>query len=110
MDRKEFPVKSCFLGACLGGLGHRAFGPIDMENPLPSQNSQDDSNTFHSEWIATLLSNLSSQLSSGQMRGFVEKNAQAHYANLQMDFVLKPYIGKPDDFLAFISWGMGLEG
>jgi hypothetical protein len=41
------------------------------------------------------------------MRGLVKKNAHAHYANLQMDVMLQPYIGKPDDFLAFISgkWG-----
>lgn len=87
-----------------------------MESEKSKEN--DDSNqkfldarkdeAFALHWITELLESLGEQdLTDSQIRAIVKKTSQAHHDLLNVPEMVKPYIGKPDNFVEFLknSWG-----
>lgn len=63
---------------------------------------------FALQWIMELLDSLEScNLSDSQLRDIIKSTSQAHHDLLSVPDMVKPYIGKPDEFIKFLqnSWG-----
>lgn len=64
--------------------------------------------SFMLKWITTLLSSLNeSGLSEDQIRKVVKDSCIAHHDLLDVPEMVKPYVGKPNEFIEFLkhSWG-----
>ncbi len=110
-NRRDF-LKKCACAACFLGMGsmlHIAAG----ETQKPDSNGQGadeatKNEIFALQWITELLESLDEQqLSDSQLRAIVKKASQAHHDMLNVPEMVKPYVGKPNEFIEFLkgSWG-----
>ncbi|MDE6341124.1 MAG: hypothetical protein K2K93_02300 [Muribaculaceae bacterium] len=63
---------------------------------------------FALQWITELLESLdANDLSDAQLRNIVKSTSQAHHDLLNVPEMVKPYIGKPKEFIEFLqnAWG-----
>ncbi len=111
VTRKEFLTKACFAGACICGFGLPLFAVnqqnVNGRNVVPSN----DEKTFVQNWIATLLKKLDSDSNPIDLAKNIKKNADVHFSDLKMNDMLSGYIGRPEEFISFISekWGWKVE-
>ena len=111
INRKDFLKKACLTGACLCGFGRITFAN-DVEDAIRTADSESDPGKHLIQgWTANLLANLSSEMEPEKIRNLVKKNAVIHFNELEMNDMLKTYIGNPEKFIAFISekWGWKIE-
>ena len=106
---KASACTACFLG----------FGSLFNLSAMGNEKSNDDNlnqkilearkdESFALHWITELLESLGEQnLTDTQMRAIVKKTSQAHHDLLNVPEMVKPYVGKPDEFSEFLqnAWG-----
>lgn len=100
LSRKEFIQKTCMASICFCGFGSIA---LAKNNSTQHSSSEPSDQTIQQDWISNLLTNLSNNLSSDEVRRIVKSNSIVHYNNLKMDEMLSSYIGNLDGFISFIS-------
>lgn len=91
---------ACWFGPMLGFAARSG----DAEG-APAANRDE---AFALQWITELLDSLAgSDLTEEQMRAVVKATAQAHFDLLDVPQMVKPYVGKPEEFIAFLqnAWG-----
>lgn len=102
--RRNFIRKSCIGGICLCGF-HRLYANDAAEDSAATGNGEQ---SMPLVWIGTLLSGLENcHTDELTLRQILKPAAIAHYNQLEMDVKLAPFLGKPDDFIAFLEkeWG-----
>lgn len=106
MDRKGFFKKACFAGVCFCGFGNIS----GFANNKPAQ-AQDENKQLHQDWLSNLLSNLDQDIDEDVLRKIIKKSSVVHYNNLNMDALLKDYIGDLEKFVKYIesAWGWRIE-
>lgn len=111
VNRKEFLKKACLAGACMCGFGLPAVALGNQADQVQHEDSSDKENIFVQNWIANLLNNLDADSENIDLKSVIKKNAEIHFDNLKMNEMLKEYLGKPDEFIAFISekWGWKVD-
>lgn len=108
-NRRDF-IKTLGCAACFCGFGSifklaAEEKPIDT-NPAPSEAERNEA--FALTWITQLLESLEeNQLTEPQLRAIVKKTALAHHDLLNVPEMVRPYIGKPEEFIDFLrnAWG-----
>ncbi len=100
-------LKHCAGLACACWFGSvfdfKAFGQDNVEKPEINREE-----AFALQWITELLDSLSNNnLTDSQLRSIVKSTSQAHHDLLDVPEMVKPYIGKPSEFIEFLekSWG-----
>lgn len=99
-------IKRCASVACACWFG----SIFDLtakgeETEKPSVNREE---AFALQWITELLDSLDkNQLSDSQLRNIVKATSQAHHDLLDVPEMVKPYVGKLEEFIDFLqkSWG-----
>jgi len=111
INRKDFLKKACITGACLCGFGRIAFVNADENETNSTESGTNSENHLLQCWTANLLANLSLELEPKMVKSLVKNNAIIHFNELNMNDMLKDYIGYPDKFITFISekWGWKIE-
>lgn len=111
INRKDFLKKACITGACFCGFGRIAFADAGENKSSVADSEPDPGKHLIQGWIATLLAHLSSELEPEKFRNLIKNNAIIHFNELNMNDMLKEYIGNPDKFIHFISekWGWKIE-
>lgn len=117
-DRRSF-LKSIACAACLCGFSSvfKLAAEENSEAAISSSTNQDISQAekneaFALQWIMNLLESLEdNKLSDSQLRSIVKKTAEAHHNLLDVPEMVKPYIGKPDEFISFLekAWGWKVQ-
>ncbi len=101
-------VRACASMACacwFGPLMGLASKGDDGAAALPAVNRDE---AFALQWITELLDSLSGcDLTEEQLRAVVKASAQAHFDLLDVPQMVRPYVGKPDEFIEFLqnAWG-----
>lgn len=104
--RKDFIKKACISSACLCGFASMA----KSSNNNETEESAPEIN-LHREWVLTLLENIEKSGNESIMKESIKSSAITHYQQLNMDEVLKPFIGNIEKFIEFLSneWGWIIE-
>lgn len=109
-NRRDF-LKTCvcITGTCVFGS---FFKLSAEENPTPASDiiktEAEKNEEFALHWITELLESLDeNQLSDSQLRSIIKKTSQAHYDFLNVPEMVRPFIGKPEEFIEFLmnAWG-----
>lgn len=109
-NRRDF-LKTCGCIACFCGFGSLfklAAEETATPNNEPPKSEAEKNEAFALHWITELLESLDeNQLSDSQLRSIVKKTAQAHHDLLNVPEMVKPYIGRPEEFIEFLqnAWG-----
>ncbi len=110
-NRRDF-LKTCGWIACFCGFGSFSkFAAEEKANPDNNdvaESKAERNEAFALHWITELLDSLDeNQLSDSQLRAIVKKTSQAHHDLLNVPEMVKPYIGKPEEFIEFLQnvWG-----
>lgn len=109
-DRRDF-LKKFACTACLCSFG--SFFKLMADDGAPQADAQPESEAARNEafalhWISELLESLDeNDLSDAQLRSIVKKTSQAHHDQMNVPEMVKPYIGKPEEFVEFLknAWG-----
>lgn len=105
-SRKSFLQKACLAGMCMCGFSTMASAGSSSENQNENKTEQ-----LVQNWIALLLDSLESVESPELCRQLIRNSAKAHYAHLNMDQFLDPFIGQLNNFILFIEkeWGWKID-
>lgn len=115
-NRRSF-LKSIACTACLCGFGS-LFKLAAEEKPATDSSANQDisqaekNEAFALQWIMDLLESLEgNNLSDSQLRSIVKNTSDAHHNLLDVPGMVKPYIGKPDEFINFLenAWGWKVQ-
>ena len=103
---KKFACAACFCG--FGNLISLAEDPNqdNISNIATSELGKNEAFALH--WITELLSSLDeNNLSEQQLRSIIKRTSQAHHDLLNVPEMVRPFIGKPDEFTKFLqdAWG-----
>lgn len=111
-NRRDF-LKACACTAGLCGFGsfldlmaNDKVSPNDDDNAAKSEAEKNEAFALH--WITELLESLDgNELTDAQLRAIVKKTSQAHHDLMNVPEMVKPYIGKPEEFIEFLqnAWG-----
>ncbi len=105
-SRRSF-IKGCAGLACACWFGS-VFDFTAKANELEKKPEINRDEAFALQWITELLESLDkNRLPDSQLREIVKSTSQAHHDLLNVPDMVKPYIGKPDEFIEFLqnSWG-----
>lgn len=103
-DRRNFLKKACAAGGCFCGFSFLAGQKLEAENDPAAEDAQ---KKLMQEWISVLMVSLDEQTDENLSRQIMKGCARAHYDQLKMDEVLKPFDGDLEKFANFLqdSWG-----
>lgn len=103
---KKFACANCLCGfSDLISLAEETQN-ADSGNVETSELEKNEAFALH--WITELLSSLDdNNLSEEQLRSIVKRASQAHHDLLNIPEMVRPFIGKPDEFKKFLqdAWG-----
>lgn len=110
INRQDFVKRICITGACICGVGSIIEGKPAQTSINPSPEQEDKQKMFQ-EYLGKLFSNIDSNLKESDKRKIIKDCSLIHYENIKMDEVLKPFIGKIDNFLTFLQekWDWKIE-
>ena len=109
-SRRDF-IKRFACAVCFCGFGN-LISIAEETNKADSNNNEtsefEKNEAFALHWITELLSSLDdNNISEQQLRSIVKRTSQAHHDLLNVPEMVRPYIGKPDEFTKFLqeAWG-----
>ncbi|MDE6560238.1 MAG: hypothetical protein K2K75_02530 [Muribaculaceae bacterium] len=105
-NRRGF-IKGCAGLACVCWFGS-VFDFTAKGSEVDKKPEINRDEAFALQWITELLDSLDqNNLSEAQLRSIVKSTSQAHHDLLAVPEMVKPYIGKPTEFIEFLqnAWG-----
>ncbi len=100
-------IKGCAGLACACWFGS-IFDFTARGNEVENKPEINRDEAFALQWISELLDSLTkNNIPESQLRNIVKSTSLAHHDLLNVPEMVKPYIGKPDEFVEFLqnSWG-----
>lgn len=101
--RRSFLKTGCLSGLCACGF----LRPVEAATAASEEAPKTVRDPLPSRWMAALLPRLEKEMDRAALRGMLRGCAEAHYAHLDMPTQLRPYLGRLEPFLGFLSaeWG-----